>query len=377
MEKWVVIPFGDDEMKVLVLANHYNTLRIFRRELLKAMAAAGYEVVVSIPPCDAENKQILESYGTRVVFTSFDRRGTNPLDDMKLLREYRRLIREEQPDKVVTYTIKCNIYGALACKPGKIPHYANITGLGSAFQGHGKMRMLVSALYKMSMNRSKRIFFENVENRDTLVKDGIVRRSQTVVLPGAGVNLEEFAPVPYPAEKSIRFLFVGRIMQEKGIDEYFSAIRRLRADYLNTEFDFIGWYEDNYEEQVKAMESEGLIRYHGFQPNVKPFVEQAHCVVLPSWHEGMSNTLLEGAAMCRPLITSNIHGCKETVLEGVSGYLTEVRNEDSLYEALKQFCDLPYAEKQKMGLAGRVHMETLFDKNDVVQRTMTEIFADR
>ena len=364
-------------MKVLVLANHYNTLRIFRRELLKAMAAAGYEVVVSIPPCDAENKQILESYGTRVVFTSFDRRGTNPLDDMKLLREYRRLIREEQPDKVVTYTIKCNIYGALACKPGKIPHYANITGLGSAFQGHGKMRMLVSALYKMSMNRSKRIFFENVENRDTLVKDGIVRRSQTVVLPGAGVNLEEFAPVPYPAEKSIRFLFVGRIMQEKGIDEYFSAIRRLRADYLNTEFDFIGWYEDNYEEQVKAMESEGLIRYHGFQPNVKPFVEQAHCVVLPSWHEGMSNTLLEGAAMCRPLITSNIHGCKETVLEGVSGYLTEVRNEDSLYEALKQFCDLPYAEKQKMGLAGRVHMETLFDKNDVVQRTMTEIFADR
>ena len=166
-------------------------------------------------------------------------------------------------------------------------------------------------------------------------------------------------------------------MQEKGIDEYFSAIRRLRADYLNTEFDFIGWYEDNYEEQVKAMESEGLIRYHGFQPNVKPFVEQAHCVVLPSWHEGMSNTLLEGAAMCRPLITSNIHGCKETVLEGVSGYLTEVRNEDSLYEALKQFCDLPYAEKQKMGLAGRVHMETLFDKNDVVQRTMTEIFADR
>ena len=364
-------------MKVLVLANHYNTLRIFRRELLKAMAALGHEVVVSIPPCDVENKQILESYGTRVVFTSFDRRGTNLLDDMKLLREYRRLIREEQPDKVVTYTIKCNIYGALACKPGKIPHYANITGLGSAFQGHGKMRMLVSALYKMSMNRSKRIFFENVENRDTLVKDGIVRRSQTVVLPGAGVNLEEFAPVPYPAEKSIRFLFVGRIMQEKGIDEYFSAIRRLRADYLNTEFDFIGWYEDNYEEQVKAMESEGLIRYHGFQPNVKPFVEQAHCVVLPSWHEGMSNTLLEGAAMCRPLITSNIHGCKETVLEGVSGYLTEVRNEDSLYEALKQFCDLPYAEKQKMGLAGRVHMETLFDKNDVVQRTMTEIFADR
>ena len=363
-------------MKILVLANHYNTLRIFRRELLKAMSAAGHEVVVSIPPCDTENKQILESYGTRVVFTSVDRRGTNPLDDVKLLWEYRKLIREEKPDKVVTYTIKCNVYGALACKPGKIPHYANVTGLGSAFQGHGKMRMLVSMLYKISLNRSKRVFFENVGNRDTLVADGIVRMEQTVVLPGAGVNLEEFSPVPYPTEGIIRFLFVGRIMQEKGVDEYFVAIRRLRADYPNTEFDFIGWYEDNYEDRVKAMEAEGLIRFHGFQADVKPFIRRAHCIVHPSWHEGMSNTLLEGAAMCRPLITSNIHGCKEAVVEGVSGYLTEVRNEESLYGAMKRFCTLPHAEKQRMGLAGWKHMERVFDKCHVVNLTMKEIFTD-
>lgn len=357
-------------MKILVLANHYNTLRIFRRELLKAMAAAGHEIVVSIPPCDAENKQILESYGTRVVFTAFERRGTNPLDDLKLLAEYRKLIKAEKPDKVVTYTIKCNIYGAFACKPGKIPHYANVTGLGSAFQGHGKMRMLVSTLYKVSLNKSRRIFFENVGNRDTLVEDGIVRKEQTVVLPGAGVNLEEFAPVSYPAEGTIRFLFVGRIMQEKGVDEYFAAIRRLRADYPNTEFDFIGWYEDHYEEQVKAMEAEGLIRFYGFQADVKPFIEQAHCVVLPSWHEGMSNTLQEGAAMCRPLITSNIHGCKEAVVEGVSGYLTEVRNENSLYDALKRFCDLSYGKKTAMGTAGRAHIEKVFNKYHVVEMTM-------
>ena len=363
-------------MKILVLANHYNTLRIFRRELLKAMAAAGHEVVISIPPCDSENKQILESYGTRVVFTAFDRRGTNPLDDLKLLAEYRQLVQAEKPDKVITYTIKCNIYGAFACKPQGIPHYANITGLGSAFQGHGKMRMLVSALYKLSLNRSKRIFFENIGNRDTLVEDGIVRKDQTVVLPGAGVNLEEFAPVPYPAEGSVRFLFVGRIMQEKGVDEYFAAIRRLRVDFPNTEFDFIGWYEDHYEEQVKTMEKEGLIRFHGFQADVKPFIARAHCVVLPSWHEGMSNTLQEGAAMCRPLIASNIHGCKEAVVENVSGYLTEVRNADSLYTALKGFCELPYEEKQNMGLAGRTHMEAVFDKDHVVNLTMAEIFTD-
>lgn len=362
-------------MKILVLANHYNTLRIFRRELLKAMAAAGHEVVVSIPACDDENKQLLESYGTRVVFNDFERRGTNPLNDLKLLAEYRKLIWKERPDKVVTYTIKCNIYGAFACKSGKIPHYANVTGLGSAFQGHGKLRMLVSTLYKLSLNKSKRIFFENVGNRDTLVEDGIVRKEQAVVLPGAGVNLEEFAPVPYPADGTIRFLFVGRIMQEKGVDEYFAAIRRLRENYPNTEFDFIGWYEDNYEDQVKSMEAEGLIRFHGFQSDVKPFIQQAHCVVLPSWHEGMSNTLQEGAAMCRPLITSNIHGCKETVVAGVSGFLTEVQNEDSLYNAMKQFCDLPHERKAAMGTAGRKHIETIFDKTKVVRQTMTEIFT--
>lgn len=363
-------------MKILVLANHYNTLRIFRRELLIALANAGHEVVISIPPCEEENRKVLESYGTRVIFTAFERRGTNPLDDLRLLAAYKKLIRSEKPDKVITYTIKCNIYGAVACKRDHIPHYANITGLGSAFQGQSKMRKLVSAMYKFSLNRSQRIFFENVGNRDTLVSDGIVRQEQTVVLPGAGVNLTEFAPVPYPAsDEPLRFLFVGRIMQEKGVDEYFHAICRVREKYPHTEFDFIGWYEDHYEAQVKEMETEGLIHFHGFQLDVKPFIAAAHCVVLPSWHEGMSNTLLESAAMCRPLITSNIHGCMEAVEDGVSGYLAEVRNEDSLYDAMVRFVQLPHDEKAAMGESGRKRMLECFDKDMVVEKTIDEIFA--
>lgn len=363
-------------MKILVLANHYNTLRIFRRELLIALAHAGHEIVISIPPCDEENRLVLESYGARIIFTAFERRGTNPLDDLRLLAAYKKLIHSEKPDKVITYTIKCNIYGAVACKRDYIPHYANITGLGSAFQRQSKMRKLVSAMYKFSLNRSQRIFFENVGNRDTLVSDGIVRQEQTVVLPGAGVNLTEFAPVPYPSsDEPLRFLFVGRIMQEKGVDEYFRAIRRIRDKYPNTEFDFIGWYEDQYESQVKEMEDEGLIRFHGFQLYVKPFIAAAHCVVLPSWHEGMSNTLLESAAMGRPLITSNIHGCMEAVEDGVSGYLAEVRNEDSLYDAMERFVHLSHDDKAAMGEAGRKRMEAHFDKNMVVQKTLNEIFA--
>ena len=362
-------------MKILVLANHYNTLRIFRRELLQALSTEGHEVVVSIPPCDEENKKTLESYGTKVLFTSFDRRGTNPVGDLKLLREYKKMIRQEKPDKVITYTIKCNIYGAMACKAHKIPCYVNVTGLGSTFQQKGKMRMLVSAMYKFSLNKAQKIFFENVGNRDTLVNDGIVRKEQTVVLPGAGVNLSEFKATPYPEERvETNFLFIGRIMKEKGVDEYFSAIRKLRKDYPNTSFDFIGWYEDNYERQVRQMEAEGLIRFYGFQADVKPFICNANCVVHPSWHEGMSNTLLESAAMCRPLITTDIHGCKEAVEDGVNGLLVPVRDEQALYQAMKRFMGLQHEEKAQMGIAGRNYMQQRFDKNDVVAATMKAIF---
>lgn len=363
-------------MKILILANHYNTLRIFRRELLIAMSQSGHDVVISIPPCDDENRKTLESYGCKVRFTKeMERRGVNPLRDLTLLCAYRNLIKSEVPDKVITYTIKCNIYGAFACKLMKVPCYANVTGLGSTFQGDGLMRKLVSFMYKHSMNRCKRVFFENEGNRQTMVEDGIVRLEQTVVMPGAGVNLSEFAATPYPEEQTpLKFLFVGRIMQEKGVDEYFEAIKRIRVEFPETEFHFIGWYEENYEAQVKELEKTGMIAFHGFQLNVKPFFEMAHCVVLPSWHEGMSNTLLEGAAMCRPVITTRIHGCMEAVEEGVSGFLTTKQDADSIYAVIRTFIALSYNEKREMGIAGRARMERLFDKKMVVEKTMKEIF---
>lgn len=235
---------------------------------------------------------------------------------------------------------------------------------------------MVSMMYKFSMNKAKRIFFENIGNRNTLVDSGIVRKSQTVVLPGAGVNLDEFKPSDYPNEDEIRFIFVGRIMAEKGVDELFYAIKKLKAEYDNLQFDFIGWYEDNYEDTVKAFQENGLINFYGFQPDVEPFVERAHCVVLPSWHEGMSNTLLEGAAMCKPIITSNIHGCLEAVEDGKTGFLAEVKNKESLYEIMKKFIQLPYEIRKQMGINGRQRMERLFDKNLVVEQTICELFNE-
>lgn len=361
--------------KILILANHYNTLRIFRRELIKKLAELGNEVIISIPPDEQKEIDTLESYGSKVIITDMERRGMNPLKDISLLKRYKKLIKDVKPDKVITYTIKPNIYGSLACKSRKIPHYCNVTGLGSTFMADGGlMRKLVSVMYKFSMNKAEKIFFENVGNRDTLVNGKIVRKEQTVVMAGAGVNLDEFAFCDYPEDDgAVHFLNVGRIMQEKGMDELFYAIRKIKSEYPKTTFDFIGWYEDNYKETVEKMQSENMIHFHGFQSDVTPFIRKAHCIVHPSYHEGMSNTLLESCSMGRPIITSNIHGCLEAVDEGKNGFLCNVKDGEDLYLKLKQFIELPYEQKKEMGRYARKFVEKNFDKKDVVNKTIKEI----
>lgn len=359
--------------KLLILSNHYNSLRIFRRELLIELSKH-HKVIVSMPSCDEENRKIIESYGCEIVTTEFERRGMNPVKDIALLRKYKRLLKEIQPDMVVAYTIKPNIYGAMACKSANIPCCVNVTGLGSAFQSQGGiMRKLVSFLYKISLNKVKCVFFENAGSRDTLVNDGIIKKEQTVVLPGAGVNLQEFSPVPFPKDNNTKFLFVGRIMKEKGVDELFYAIEKITEQYPETSFEFIGWYEDDYKDQVNIMQKAGLISFYGFQPDVKPFIESCQCVILPSYHEGMSNTLLEGAAMSRALIASNINGCKEALVDKKTGFLVNVQDKESLCKAIKRFIELPTEEKEEMGRQGRIHIEKNFDKNMVVEKTIKEM----
>ncbi|MGN1139187.1 MAG: glycosyltransferase family 4 protein [Ruminococcus sp.] len=358
--------------KILILANHYNTLRIFRRELIKKLAELGNEVIISIPPAEKQEIDILESYGSKVIITDMERRGMNPIKDISLLNRYKKLLREVNPDKVITYTIKPNIYGSMACKALKIPHYCNVTGLGSAFMADGGlMRKLVSMMYKFSMNKAEKIFFENVGNRDTLVNENIVRADQTIVMAGAGVNLDEFAFCEYPEDDgAVHFLNVGRIMREKGMDELFYAIKKIKKEYPNTTFDFIGWYEDDYKETVEKMQSKNLMAFHGFQSDVTPFIKKAHCIVHPSYHEGMSNTLLESCSMGRPIITSNIHGCLEAVEDGKNGFLCNVKDGEDLYYKIKQFIELPYEKRREMGNYARKFVEMNFDKNDVVDRTV-------
>lgn len=357
--------------KILILANSSGGLYNFRRELIAKLAETSI-VSASVP--DRGRVCELEALGCSITNAPLERRGINPIKDAGLFLRYWKLLRKEKPELVITYTIKPNIYGGIACRMLKIPYAVNITGLGTAFQKKGALRTVVTTLYRTALKKAKVVFFENAENRQILLDKKVVKEEQTCLLSGAGVNTEHFTFTPYPAEASAtKFLFVGRIMREKGIDELFAAMRRLRSEGVPCSLDILGGYEEDYSEVIQEYVQEGWLHYHGFQKDVRPFIEQAHCFVLPSWHEGMANTNLECASMGRPLITSNIHGCKEAVLEGVSGLLCEPRNADSLCEAMARFMKLSWEERSSMGQAGRAHMETVFDKKKVVAQTVAAL----
>lgn len=358
-------------MKILIMTNFDVGLYQFRRELIAELLKS-HEILISLP--DGDLVRPLEEMGCRFLSTPVDRRGIDPRKDLGLLLQYFKMLRQEKPDLVITYTIKPNIYGGLVCRLLGIPYAANITGLGTAFQKSGALRTLVSTMYRSALKKAMVVFFENTGNMETLLNEGIVNQSQCKLLPGAGVNLEHYAFAEYPTEEMpIRFLFMGRVMREKGVDELFEAMHRLHQEGISCTLDVLGSYEEHYEETIHRFEAEGWLHYHGYQKDVRPFIRDCHCFVLPSWHEGMANTNLECAAMGRPLITSRIHGCMEAVLEGESGFLCEPENADSLHDAMARFCQTPQSQRKAMGKGGRRHMEEDFDKRKVVVETIERI----
>lgn len=358
-------------MKILILANNDVGLYQFRGELVEELLKEN-KVIISLPY--GELVEPLMKMGCKFIDTPMERRGMNPLKDFSLFLTYIGFLRREKPDMVITYTIKPNVYGGAACRLLGFPYAVNVTGLGTAFQGQGFLRKMVTAMYQFALKKAKVVFFENAENMQVFLDGGIIKKEQAKLLNGAGVNLQKFSVLPYPEDSGeTRFLFIGRVMAEKGVDELFAAMRMLRADGVSCSLDMLGGFDEDYEAKIKEAELEGWLRYHGYQSDVRPFIQQCHCFVLPSWHEGMANTNLECAASGRPVITSNIHGCLEAVEDGVTGYLCEKKNADDLYRVMKKLTELPYEKRKAMGLAGRERMEQVFDKKKVVGETIKEI----
>ena len=243
-------------------------------------------------------------------------------------------------------------------------------GLGTAFE-KPVLSNVVSVMYRSALQKARTVFFENEENAQFFLHKNIISARQMKVLPGAGINLDEYPYVPMQDDGVCSFLFVGRIMKEKGVDEFFSAAKTIKAEFgEKVAFDVVGFYEDAYKETVDHLVADRVINFHGFQTDVHPFYEAADCVVLPSYHEGMSNVLLEGAAMGRALITSDIPGCREAVEDGVSGYLCPVQDAEALTNFFREFANKTQSEQEQMGCCGRALIEREFDKHIVVAQTI-------
>src|SRR5690625_1122686 len=357
--------------KVLILVNHDVVIYNFRLEIVERLLEEGYEVHISSPY--GERIDDLIALGCKYVDASIARHGTNLIEEFKLLLYYRKIMKKIKPDVVLSFTIKPNIYGGIASRMLNVPYIANITGLGTAVENAGVMQKVSIHLYKIAFKKISCVFFQNVENRQFFINHNIAIDKHRLI-PGSGVNLERFTVLKYPLDDTIQFVFISRIMKEKGIDQYLEAAEYIKEKYPNTEFHVCGFCEEAYEERLNTLQEKGIIHYHGMVRNVADILEKTHCTIHPTYYpEGMSNVLLESAASGRPIITTDRSGCREIVDDGINGYVVEQENSEDLIEKIEVFLKLPYEEKKNMGLAGRAKVEKEFDRDIVVDAYMEEI----
>ena len=359
--------------KALILANSSSGLYDFRNELLLGLIEEGFEVVVSLPD-DLKNKE-LQAEGCRVIHTDINRRGVNPVQDMALFGAYKRLIKAEKPDIVITYTIKPNIYGGFACRILGVPYVSTVTGLGSTFERGGMLLKLIVMMYRVSLKGCSCLFFQNEENHRIFEEHGI-KGKKTAVVNGSGVNLEKHSFEDYPGHKDdvTRFLYIGRLMKEKGTEELLYCARKAHEKYKDkVSFAAVGYSEEDFEEQVKEATALGCFKTIPYQKDIHPFIKEADAVIHPSYHEGMSNVLMEAAATGRPVITTDISGCREIVERDVSGFLCRPRDKDSLYEAVERFMETSAEKRADMGRAARCCVEQKFDRRSIILTYINEI----
>lgn len=357
--------------KILILMHHAESTYWFKRELIEKLIKSGCEVHVSVP----DYQTIKERMPKGVIYhdTEINRRGINPLQDYKLYCEYKRMIAEIKPEGVYTVAIKPNIYGNIAAAKQKIPVISNVTGLGSTFQREkGLAFTLICLLYKKAFKQECKVVFENQGNAGKALKWGLLKPEQVIVSPGAGVNIVRFQPIEAEeGAENICFLLSARIMTEKGVGEFLQAANLLAPKYKDVKFRIIGMVEE--ELLLKEIQQNANVEYLGQLLDPRAEMSRAACIVLPSYHEGMANTLLEGAAMGKPLVATNINGCREAIEEGVTGYLCQPKDAKSLTTALEKIINLSTEERIQMGKKGREKIIREFNREDVVNIYIDEM----
>lgn len=358
--------------KIAIICNSLVGLMSFRKELLEKLIEKKYNVTVVAP--EYKFSKDLKKMGIKFIPVEMESRGTNPIKDLKLILTYKKILKLNKPDIVLTYTIKPNVYGGIVCRILKIPYIVNVTGLGSSVENTGLIQKITLSLYKIGLKNAKCVFFQNSENLEFMLRRKIVKKDYKLI-PGSGVNIEKHKVLPYPNNDKITFLFISRIIYEKGIEEYLKAAENIKEKYPNTEFHILGQCDDKkYKEQISNLENKNIVIYHGQVDDVAKYHKISNCTIHPSFYpEGMSNVLLESCALGRPIITTNRAGCKEIVEDGINGYQIEIKDTNALIQKIEDFINLTHEEKKQMGLEGRKKVEKEFNRKIVINEYVKQI----
>lgn len=359
---------------IALLTNNDDDVYCFRKELIEALIADGYEMLISCP--DGPKFELMKDIPYIYDNPDIDRRGTNPVKDFGLLMHYRKLFKKYRPAVVLTYTAKPNVYASIAAHWIGIPVINNLTGLGSVVNESGMKQAFIMWLFKLAYQKSACMMFQNATNMQVAIDQGMVKGDYKLI-PGSGVNTDRYPLQPYPAGgdgkegEPIVFNYIGRVLHDKGVDDYIEAAKRIKAKCPQTEFNMLGFIEPteiHYEEDLRILGEQGIVMYRGSQKDVKPWVARAHATIHPSTYgEGMSNVLLESASMGRFIITTNNPGCQETLEHEKTGFIYQGGNVDALVETIERFLAMPNETRQKMGEAGRERVKAQFSREFVIK----------
>jgi glycosyltransferase involved in cell wall biosynthesis len=365
--------------KIMISVNTAWNLINFRSGLIDELVLKGYQVV-AVAPHDKYAAQ-LDSHACRFIPLPMDNKGTHPGRDLLLLLRFIRLMRVERPDVFLGFTVKPNIYGSLAAYVTDIPVINNVAGLGSVFTKNDWLNRVVRGLYRFALFRSNKVFFQNEDDRQLFIVGGLVDNLVTDRLPGSGVDLQKFIPMPLPGGSRIRFLLIARMLWDKGVGEYVEAARLIKQRGLDADFCLLGFLDVQNPSAISKLKmnewvDEGTVRYLGESDNVCEEIAQADCIVLPSYYrEGTPRTLLESAAMARPIITTDSVGCRDVVDDGVNGFLCCPKDPSDLADKMARMMTMPAAERHAMGMRGREKVEREFDEKIVIKKYLSAIKA--
>lgn len=356
---------------IIVISNHPSWTYSLRGELLEALVNDGNRVIVVV----GYGKRIedIKAIGCEFIDVPIDRHGKNLFEEFKLFSQYRKLLKSIKPDIVLTYTIKPNLYGGFLCRLMNIPCIANITGLGTAVEYDGLLQKLLLEAYKIAFKKMYLVMFQNTVNRDMFKRYKIVKDNY-LLLPGSGVNVNKFSVLPMPNGNNVGFVFISRIMKEKGIEQYLYAAHVLKEKYPWAMFHICGFCEQAYESTIDEYSRNGIVINHGMVDDVREVLKLCHCLVLPSYYpEGLSNVLLESAASGRAIITTNRPGCKEVIDDGINGYVVQAQDNEDVLQKMERFINLPMDKIKEMGMAGRKKVEISFNRQIVIDKYLASI----